>query len=463
MNTIASETRWNLVQRYADGLASAEDVAELEIELLADGEFRSAFLDYLNLDAALEGTLLQGPLPKISDFPATRKKGLSPFVKLAAAFAIIAAGALITAQVLSNPNLATIEVVSSDARWLSEPLASGSRLKKDQLLELAVGSAEVRFQSGALTRIHGPARFRILTDNSGFLSYGDAYSIASNEASKGFTIATHSGDFVDQGTEFLTSANADGFSQLHVKSGAVDVDVPGMKRQRLKKGSGLGIEPGEVPVLIRIEQGDETPEFRFPTIPPPGTSDFADAQRGMAEVNWWPGNTPDESYQLSGNSGPFALLLDGSGQTGEDHPAESVFFRDGSKGLILIDLGSEIPVSKIHTYSWHRNFEDPDLRRRAVQRYTLWGAGNALPKIRPGEDSNESWTRIARVNTDAFFKVKEEPDRPAQQACAIFAGDQAIGTFRYLLFEFSPTPMPDGARPRHTFLGEIDVFASQEN
>ena len=65
------------------------------------------------------------------------------------------------------------------------------------------------------------------------------------------------------------------------------------------------------------------------------------------------------------------------------------------------------------------------------------------------------------VLTDAFFGVKEEPDRPPQQACAIFSGTDRIGEFRYLLFEVVHKTMPEGFRPRHTFFGEIDVFTTQ--
>ncbi|MEM7012029.1 MAG: hypothetical protein AAF585_11155, partial [Verrucomicrobiota bacterium] len=129
-----------------------------------------------------------------------------------------------------------------------------------------------------------------------------------------------------------------------------------------------------------------------------------------------------------------------------------------SDGIILLDLGREIPVSEIRTYSWHLSEIHPGMRRRAVQRYTLWGAGEQKPESMPSNSAAAGWTRIARVDTDAFFRVRDEPDRPAQQACAIQSSQGAIGSYRYLLFEVFPTPMPDGLPARHTFFGEIDVF-----
>ncbi|MDA7926813.1 hypothetical protein N9B21_02125 [Verrucomicrobiales bacterium] len=453
-----SNPHWNLVQRYADGIASAKEVTALEETLADDPEFRKTFLTYLSLDAALEDTLQQTGLPPRA---AIKKLTLMPVFSLLGVMCLIAISVyFLIGDIFAQRVVAQIGDTSTDLRWLSNSFSKGNNLKEGTRLELASGDVEIRFTSGALTRLHGPALFEIVSSNSGFLSYGKAHSVAENDESKGFTIQTHSGDFVDQGTEFLTTASPDGFSQLHVTSGAVDVDVPGMKRQRLRKGSGLGIEPGEVPVVVRIEQGNETKEFQFPTIPPPGTSDFADVSKGNAKIKWWPSDINDQRNRPSEKSGSLELLINGKGQETEDSPSESVFFRDGANGLFLIDLGSAVPVAKINTYSWHRNWEDPELRRRAVQRFTLWGCGSEKPETLPSTETNAKWTRIARVNTDAFFRVENEPDRPPQQACSIFSGKDSIGEFRYLLFEVSPTPMPDGMRPRHTFFGEIDVMTS---
>jgi hypothetical protein len=457
---------WDLVQRYVDDQATVTDMADLECLLLANPDFRAAFLDYLSIDSAL-GDTFPPDLKKKTIRPFLfRHRTVFPVIGLACA-AAIAVLAVVTG-ILPNPfaanrtvQVASIGNVSDDVRWLSAPLARGNALDSGTSLQLASGNVEVHFQSGALTLLHGPAHLELVSNNSAFLHYGEAFSRADNEESQGFTIQTHSGNFVDRGTEFLTTARTDGFSQLHVTSGAVDVDVAGHERQRLRTGSGLGIEPGEIPVLIRIETGDETPAFQFPTIPPPTDSDFADQRQGNTSVEWLPTDPTDKRNHLAPPSGPVDLVIDGRAQSGEDEPAESLFFRDGANGLILIDLGREVPVSKINTYSWHRNLEAPDLRRRAVQRYTLWGCGAEKPPAQPNSEINAGWTRIARVNTDAFFGVREEPDRPPQQACSIFSGgNKAIGSFRYLLFEVSPTPMPEGMRPRHTFFGEIDIFTT---
>jgi hypothetical protein len=53
----STHPRWEWVQRYADGVASVEEVAQLQAALPEDAAFRAQFLEYLHLDAALSETL----------------------------------------------------------------------------------------------------------------------------------------------------------------------------------------------------------------------------------------------------------------------------------------------------------------------------------------------------------------------------------------------------------------------
>ena len=95
---------------------------------------------------------------------------------------------------------------------------------------------------------------------------------------------------------------------------------------------------------------------------------------------------------------------------------------------------------------------------RAVQRYTLWGARDSRAAGLPNPGISGGWTRIARVDTDAFFQVDQKAERPPQQACRIVRASDAIGEFRYLLFEVLPTSDRNDVSPRHTFFAEIDIF-----
>jgi len=121
-------------------------------------------------------------------------------------------------------------------------------------------------------------------------------------------------------------------------------------------------------------------------------------------------------------------IVDGGGQSWQDRPDESPCFTNGATGMILVDLGADMPVSKVHSYSRHFNDEHLDMHRCAVERYTLWGATGSRPEAVPSERTSGGWTRIARVDAGVVFGVEEEPDRPAQQARAA-----------YFLFSNAPT------------------------
>lgn len=270
---------------------------------------------------------------------------------------------------------------------------------------------------------------------------GEVYLVAETPESKGFTVATPTTQFVDMGTAFHAAVAPDGLSRLEVSDGEVDVVLKGVDvAQRLQAGQSILVEPGAHQVTTRIEQGDGTATFRFATIQPPSSEDYADRTRGHATVRVAHG-------ELKGAA--IDVLLDGVGQSHSDAPQQSAFF-DSRRGGFLVDLGKAISINRINSYSWHQHETIEEHRHRAQQRFTLYGfSGDELPDttLRP-EDAG--WKRIARVNSDRFFEVRESVDRPSQQACSITGSNEEIGRYRYLLWEVR----------RGTFYGEIDVYGS---
>jgi len=456
-------TDWeDLVDRYLHGEITDAEYASFKEALRTDQAKRDAYLKAVRMDTLLRenaGEAQPEEPPYIAPKP-REPRHFSWALAAGVAASILVGGALALLTTADQSQAKLVQATS--AVWASGSYTEGQVLYPGMNLELTSGSAEIEFRSGAVTRLQGPTRFQVVSANEGFLYHGQAYSKADTRSSMGFTIRTRLGKFVDQGTEFLTTANRDGFSQMHVASGAVDAEVPGFPLERLEQGSGISIETGSTPVVVRIEPGDGTSAFTFPSIPPPNPTDVADLAQARCHVTLL-GNEGEEIGPHR-KSGQATRLIDGTGQSYEDAPGESLYFTDASEGYILLDLGEALPLSRIHTYSWHLNDDFPELRRRAVQRYTLWGCGERRPDTLPSKDSAvEGWTRIARVDTDSFFNVEEDPDRPAQQVCAIYSNQPELGRYRYLLFQVYPTPMPDSHRSRHTFFGEIDVFSTEEN
>jgi hypothetical protein len=278
-----------------------------------------------------------------------------------------------------------------------------------------------------------------------FLLQGRIQLQAEAPESKGFVVHTPTSQFVDIGTAFTATVSPDGLSRLDVSDGEVDVVLEGVRASpRLRAGESLCVEPGERRIMTRIEQGDGTADFRFPTIEPPSSEDCADQAFGRADIRVVQGQLRTRIRK----SGPATVLLDGSGQSRQDDPNESAFFENGSGGCFLIDLGQPASVTKINSYSWHQHETLQEHRHRAIQRFTLYGfSGDQLPDMTL-PPHRTGWERIARVNTDKFFQVHEPLERPSQQACSITSPHGEIGRFRYLLWEI------DGG----TFFGEFDVF-----
>ena len=347
-----------------------------------------------------------------------------------------------------------------DCRWVNAMMrvAKGDGVHRGQRVELSAGRAEMVFGSGAVVTLIGPCVFDAESAKGGFLMLGQLKALANTPESKGFTVRTRTARFVDVGTEFVAGASADGQSRVDVTSGEVLVHLDGIKApHRLRKGDALSVEAGSAQVMVRIESGDRTPAFRFPTIEPPSDRDYADAKQGHAAIHLSRGALqPNEP----GASGPLEKLLDGKGQSKADAPEESVFFQDGPAGLLLLDLGRAVAISKINTYSWHQHGLSAGNRVRAVQKFALYGFGGDEPPGVDGPLAEAGWVPIARVNSDDFFGVVKLLDRPAQQVCSISAAQGTIGRYRYLLWEAQPSFYPDlNGLNNNTFYGEFDVYA----
>lgn len=342
-----------------------------------------------------------------------------------------------------------------NASWVNagDALTVGDSLTKGQRIELSAGQARIEFGSGAIVTLFGPAIFEPLSANSGYLLIGQLKATAETPESKHFTIQTRTTRVVDIGTEFVASASADGHSRVDVTTGRVDVHLKGIKSpQHLRLGDALSIEPGERRIMARVESGDGTAQFRFPTIEPPSDRDFADRAFGRATINALAG-------KFGPYSGPLSSLLDGKGQSSSDAPKESVLFDEGQFGFLQLDLGQAVSIKKVNTYSWHIHRNRPNDRVRATQKFFLYGyAGDDSPGIN-GPLTDAGWVLLARVNTDETFGITQSENRPAQQASSITAANGSIGRFRYLLWQVLPSQGPDRRTLDNTLYGEIDVYA----
>ena len=411
------------------------------------GELASGRLDFRGGDTVQETDRVA--VTPVSTPPRNMFSGWRKFASAFAAallvMSVLGGSALLLRNSRSN-NPVPEEAVArftelEDSRWMNSTtdVVSDDVVRKGQRIELSSGTAKVQFNSGALLTMTGSTIIEPLSENSAFLMLGELSVVAETPESRGFTLVTQNSKFVDIGTAFTASVAPDGLSRLEVSEGEVDVVLKGVKvAQRLRAGESILVEPGARQVTTRIERGDGTAAFRFATIEPPSREDYADRTRGRATIRVAHGELKGAAVEV---------LVDGVGQSHPDSPQESAFF-DSRRGGLLVDLGKNISITRINSYSWHQHETIEEHRNRAQQRFTLYGfSGDDLPDttLRP-EDAG--WTRIARVNSDQFFEVRESLDRPSQQACSITEPNGEVGRYRYLLWEVR----------RGTFYGEIDVY-----
>lgn len=440
-----------LVRLYLDSQATAEEVNLLEQKMRKDHQLRKDFLSYARVDAALP---YASNIPEKQTGKTFRFPSWSIWSSVAAIivflFALDFKSATPALPESSKQAIAYFEKLEN-CRWMNrhETVAQGSSLFVSDRIELSSGKANVLFSNGAIISLEGPSIVEISSVNSVFLSLGRAQVVAETLESHGFSITTPSSTFVDLGTSFTATVAPDGLSHLNVTQGKVNLIIEeDHVRHLIEAGEAIFVEPGKHKVLTKIEPGNESKDFIFPSIPPPSQDDYADASHGIAKVL-----VPKGSLRkLPGWEVNPMSLLDGKGQTVPDSPKESVFLekKGGTFGNLLIDLGKNIAIDRVNSYSWHQHQKVKKHKNRAKQVFTLYGLQDQevpdlnLPLIESG------WKRIARVNSDRFFDVREDIDRPAQQACSIFASKGKIGDFRYLLVEVHGP----------TFFGEIDIFGN---
>lgn len=195
-------------------------------------------------------------------------------------------------------------------------------------------------------------------------------------------------------------------------------------------------------VKTAINRNDDaataTGEFKFKDVPVPSGTDAANkAKLAILE------GRPDP------NGGQVERLIDGKLPSEEDQPGANFFFAPGTEGgRLLMDLGSEIDIKAVNTYSWHTNTRGPQV-------YTLY-AGDAkladfVAKRHRGADlAKAGWNLITSVDTRP-----KEGDPGGQYGVSITDSGGSIGKYRYLLFEVSRTE--SGTPFGNTFFGEIDV------
>jgi len=265
-----------LVQRYIDGLASAEEIERLNERLGGDADARREFIELLNLDSALavaaesiDELLTQTSVRHCGERDGLRAVGR--WFAAAACLALIAGG--VWWRQASSRVWATVHAGVGVAE-----LADGSALRNEQY-EIKAGMVELLTARGARVVIEAPAEFRFESEQRLHLARGRLAADVPPSA-KGFTVVTPSGDAIDLGTQFGVDVPAVGAAEIHVFRGEVIAKASGAKtRQSLRGGEALTMDRGASTAReLRSSafiQADEMSEL---------TAGLATGQRARAEA-----------------------------------------------------------------------------------------------------------------------------------------------------------------------------------
>lgn len=239
------------VMRFQDGSMGAEEIADLEREIMAQAAKRRLFAQIQLRCASLRerfrleayGAVLPGA--RVRQWPWLR------WPALVAAAALVVLGMWLgqlgvlprhptgsPAAAESAAAIATL-LFGGDCQWHGkEPIREGQRLLPGPL-KLAHGLAVFRFDNGAEVALTGPADLELASRSSAFLREGRLTVRAGGEAA-GFTLRTPASEVTDLGTEFAVKVEKGGATEIHVLEGSVSYRKPGTGRDAGPEGELLG-------------------------------------------------------------------------------------------------------------------------------------------------------------------------------------------------------------------------------
>ena len=110
-----------------------------------------------------------------------------------------------------------------------------------QRVQLAAGALQLDFQRGARLVMEGPTDLQLISDNEAFLHSGKVTAHVPDEA-HGFKITTRSVAVTDLGTEFGLRATTNAPAEVHVFSGLVEMQQPTTGPRQMTQGQAVKIQ-----------------------------------------------------------------------------------------------------------------------------------------------------------------------------------------------------------------------------
>lgn len=260
----------NLIQRYADGVATADEVAVLQTILAEDASVRTSFLDFMNLDESLGAIATLEAVSQEenrSDLGRVQSAKTPLFPRSSVALAFSAAALLLCCGILwlnfqSNywatvtKTGAGVSIVGAD--WVARPAVLGDRLRSGDFITTSVDSDAKMKVKGLGTVMLGPdtklvrARDpRSLRLASGFVEI----EAEKQKPGKPWRIQTAEAEAAVMGTRF-SLASANGRTAMRVEEGLVQLTaLQSGQSENVKGGNRAFVVGSRSPAVARTRPG----------------------------------------------------------------------------------------------------------------------------------------------------------------------------------------------------------------
>jgi hypothetical protein len=271
------ETLLEMVQRYADGIATSDELAQLQVLLVDDAEARRTFRSYLELDAALERVAQgrglgtpeneqtashQPPGARFGEWQSGMFGWASARRLVAVAIASLALIAVLALWVGRGSAVAWATVVeggvgvSIESNGQTRPARAGDRLRHGDVISVTDNAtARVRlvgFGSATLgpgTRMNRPADEQLVELNVGFAEFaGEA------QRSSTWRIRTPQAVATTASSDF-SIASAEGRTSLRVAEGRVQFASLNGASKEVGSGKRAVVERDSSPVVSSCRSG----------------------------------------------------------------------------------------------------------------------------------------------------------------------------------------------------------------